>query len=237
MLISHRKNFIYTKTVKTAGTSVESYFEPFCMREGEWVFKHKREEYISDAGIVGVRGSKSEIGDSLWWNHMPAKRIKLQIGDDIWDSYFKFCVVRNPFDKVVSAYYYFNKEAREEANNALRDGTSVSPQLMSKESEIRKEKFHAWLTTAKLPFDRNQYLIDGQYVMDFVIRYESLNDGIREVCSRLGLPFEQEKVPRLKAGIRPSINFEDYYTKESVDVVVDFYAKEIELFHYSPPDV
>ena len=55
MLISHRKRFIYTKTVKTAGTSVESYFEPYCMREGEWSFSHSRAEYVSEAGIVGIR--------------------------------------------------------------------------------------------------------------------------------------------------------------------------------------
>lgn len=35
MLISHRKRFIFTKTAKTAGTSVESYFEQYCMPEGE----------------------------------------------------------------------------------------------------------------------------------------------------------------------------------------------------------
>src|SRR5689334_12041430 len=108
MLISHRKRFIYTKTVKTAGTSVESYFEPYCMREGEWTFSHAREESVSEAGIVGIRsGEPLEIQGVIWWNHMPAKTIRALIGDAVWNDYFKFCIVRNPFDAVVSAYRFF----------------------------------------------------------------------------------------------------------------------------------
>ena len=51
MLVSHRYKFIYTKTRKTAGSSVESYFEPFCMPHGEWTQRHLGEEYVSDVGI------------------------------------------------------------------------------------------------------------------------------------------------------------------------------------------
>ena len=91
--------------------------------------------------------------------------------------------------------------------------------------------------SAKLPFDRNQYLIDGEYVMDYVIRFELLNEGVCEVCDKVDIPFEQERIPSLKAGIRPRIGFDDYYTKESVDIVAEFYAKEIELFNYSLPRV
>ena len=108
MLISHRKRFIYTKTVKTAGTSVESYFEPYCMREGEWSFTHARPEYVSETGIIGIRsGEPLELQGATWWNHMPARTIRALIGEEIWNDYFKFCVVRNPFDAMVSAYRYF----------------------------------------------------------------------------------------------------------------------------------
>ena len=56
MLVSHRYKFIFTKTVKTAGTSIESYFEKYCMPEGEWKESHNREEYVSETGIIGYRG-------------------------------------------------------------------------------------------------------------------------------------------------------------------------------------
>ena len=74
MLVSHHHKFIYTKTVKTAGTSVESFFERFCMPQNEWEFSHGRDEYVSDYGIVGYRGS-SRPPDAEYWNHMSAKEI------------------------------------------------------------------------------------------------------------------------------------------------------------------
>ena len=93
MLVSHRYKFIYTKTRKTAGSSVESYFEPFCMPDGEWTQRHFREEYVSDAGIIGFRGNPAKAGDAYWWNHMPARMIRRRLGEDTWRSYFKFCVI------------------------------------------------------------------------------------------------------------------------------------------------
>jgi len=114
MLISHKCGFIFTKTVKTGGTSVESYFEPFCMNEGEWTFSHERKEYISEYGIIGHRG---QPGNYTWYNHMPAKEIKEKIGESIWKNYFKFCVIRNPFDKLVSEFYF----ERSRVNRTLTD--------------------------------------------------------------------------------------------------------------------
>src|ERR1700761_4866672 len=108
MLVSHSTRFIYTKTVKTAGTSIEVYFERFCMHPGEWRYSHERKEYASSAGIVGCRtGNLLTIQSATWWNHMPAGTIKALLGQETWNSYFKFCAVRNPFDKLVSAYHYF----------------------------------------------------------------------------------------------------------------------------------
>jgi hypothetical protein len=95
MLVSHRKSFIYTKTHKTASTSVEVYFEPFCVPEGEWAFQHSRDERVSEAGIVGARGD--DTSNATWENHMTAKEIKDKIDKDAWYSYFKFCTVKKSF--------------------------------------------------------------------------------------------------------------------------------------------
>jgi hypothetical protein len=108
MLISHKKQFIYTKTIKTAGTSVESYFEKFCMPEGDWEFARTREEYVGKEGIIGYRGI--EARGKKWRNHMSAIEIRNNIGKAIWDSYFKFCVIRNPFDKLVSRFFFLRNE-------------------------------------------------------------------------------------------------------------------------------
>ena len=89
-LVSHRHKFIYTKTAKTGGTSVESYFERFCMPGNEWTLSQAREEHVSEFGIVGFRGAKRPA-NCTWWNHMPASLIREAVGEEVWETYYKFC--------------------------------------------------------------------------------------------------------------------------------------------------
>ena len=56
MLCSHTHKFIYLKTIKTAGTSVEGFFERFCCSAEIMKKSHLRDEYVGANGIIGYRG-------------------------------------------------------------------------------------------------------------------------------------------------------------------------------------
>lgn len=239
MLISHKKQFIYTKTYKTAGTSVEVYFEPFCMPEGDWEEVHLRDEYISDIGVIGYRGSPRDTSHLTWWNHMSAKEIKARLNDDhIWNSYFKFCVVRNPFDKAISAFYFQNKALPNQPrwyyyrrrflkryNKLFHDG--ISPAM--------KRQFKDWLKAGKMYIDRDKYFIDGELCVDYFIQYEDLEGGIKAVCERLNIPFEPKRIPQFKKGYRPKQDYSVYFDEEAIELVINLFRFEIERFGYEPP--
>jgi hypothetical protein len=235
MLISHRKRFIYTKTVKTAGTSVESYFEPHCMREGDWSFSHGREEYVSEAGIVGIRsGEPLEIQGALWWNHMPAQAIRALIGDKIWNEYFKFCVIRNPFDALVSAYRFFWASKQPPRPRGLLERLSSRSAKAAALADLRAG-FEHWLRSVRLPLDRNKYCIEGKLALDHTIRYEGLTGGIRDVCDRLRIAFTPERLPHLKKSEKLNVPLEAYFTQSSLDLVERAYAFELQTFGYGRP--
>lgn len=215
MLVSHRHRFIYTKTGKTAGTSVESYFERYCMDDG-WTESQPREESISAAGIVGFRGRRVPEG-CRYWNHMPAALIRECVGSDVWESYFKFCVVRNPYEKVLS-HFYFQRSLGSLAENP---------------HEPDSVQFEQWLTSSGVPLDRDKYVIDGQFCLDFAVRYEALHADLAAVCSRLSLDWEPERLPTFKTGIRPATGtVAAMYTPTSVTLVREAYAFEFERFGY-----
>lgn len=239
MLVSHRKKFIYTKTAKTAGTSVESYFEPYCMPEGEWQEEHSRDMHVSEAGIIGFRGAKRPIGTE-WFNHMSAKKIKEKLGDDVWNAYFKFCVVRDPFDKAVSAFYHFKK---------AREGSGKDPVGLTLKQRLKKilrpepkfdsvrEEFEHWLAGGAMVLDRDKYVIDGEFCLDEVIRYESLQDDLKSVCEKIGVEFEPARLPEFKKGIRDDkVGLSEIYTPKSIEIVADLYAYELNRFGYSAPE-
>lgn len=234
MLISHRKKFIYTKTYKTAGTSVESYFEPHCMGMGEWDQQHERDQYISEHGIIGARSK--DTSHSEYYNHMSALEIKQKIGDEIWDAYFKFTVIRNPFSKLVSAWYHF-KGPECTFKNALRthlfNPGAVTSILIGKKDIVG---FREWVAREKLPVDRDKYLIGGEVCVDYFIRFESLAEGIAEVHQKLGIPLPDFNLPKFKQGFRSSrFPISAFYDSQTEARVRELFAWEFDYFDYAMP--
>jgi len=223
MLISHRKKFIYTKTIKTAGTSVEAYFEPYCFPPGEYQFLHARPQYESEAGVVGFRGLKREDDGNYWYHHAPAHEIRARAGDEVWNSYFKFCVIRDPFEKLVSAFHHFALPKEECASMAFH--------------EIR-QRFSDWMHTVRLAYfdDWNIFTIDDQIAVDYVIRYERLVDGLRHVCGQLQVPFEPGRLQRIKSEYNPHLRpAGDYYDSDTVTLAATVYARQIMHFGFRLP--
>ncbi|MFG6094983.1 sulfotransferase family 2 domain-containing protein [Leptothoe sp. ISB3NOV94-8A] len=239
MLVSHKKRFIFTKTVKTAGTSVESYFEPYCMPDGEWQELHAREEYVSETGIIGYRGNNAR--SSIWYNHMPAKEIFDLIGQNTWERYYKFTVVRNPFDKLISGFFMYEK--RKKNYSVIQKTKALSKRILDLGNPIDRvkgettiERFRSWIQKGGEIPDRDKYLIDGQECIDYYVRFEELHEGIKHVCNYLSIPFEPARIPQMKKGIRDNkMNVQDFYDNKTRQIVEKKYAWELERFGYVFP--
>lgn len=220
MLVSHRKKFIYTKTIKTGGTSVESYFEKYCMPEGSWEFTHGRDEYISESGIIGFRGTQDEKLEKKpeWYNHMPASIIKTKLGDSIWNEYFKFCVIRNPYEKVLSAFFHF----------------VVHRSKLEMETRQLIDHFQKWVKNGNANInDSSAFLINKQVCIDYFIRYENLIEGVKHVCNVLNVEYIPDNFPQLKMGFKPSnILLSDFYDRDSALIVDGMQADTFEIFDY-----
>jgi hypothetical protein len=220
---------------------VESYFERYCMPEGAWNFSHARKEYVGKEGIIGYRGANAR--GKQWYNHMPAVEIRNKIGSSIWDSYFKFTVVRNPFDKLISSFYMLENSKRKLtkfgrlrvfAKKLLGKATLVD--RIAGDSEI--DRFRSWMRAGGAIIDRDKYLINGDICVDFFIRFEDLENGIKDVCNKLGIAFEPNRIPYLKSGIRSQeFSLNEFYDPETIDIVNKLYEFELNYFGYSVPSV
>jgi hypothetical protein len=125
MIISHKHKYIFIKTQKTAGTSLEIALSEFC---GDWdiiTSIDPRSERIRQG--LGYRGpqnytvpwpkwSAKEWAALLllrrkpcFYNHAGAQFIRDRIDESIWNGYYKFCFERNPWDKAVSWYYWLTR--------------------------------------------------------------------------------------------------------------------------------
>jgi hypothetical protein len=220
LLLSHVHRFIYTKTVKTAGTSVEIYFENACLPPGHSIGRgHHTEQSVTPQGVIGYRGG--DRSGRTWYNHMPANEIRALAGDATWNEYYKFCVVRNPFDKMVSLWWFINSKQEHQYHH--NDFARI------------KTDFSRWCVGhAPDAIDRDKYLIDGQISMDFIIRYEFLFDGLESVCRQVGYPFQPELLGKFKSDSRLIKRpFGDYYDQPAIAAVESAFGWELDHFGYS----
>lgn len=195
MIVSHKYRFIFIKTVKTAGTSIETYLSGVC---GD-------EDIVTpvDPPEAGHR-PRNHAG---FYNHMQGREIRARLGQEVWSGYFKFCFERNPWDKMVSWYFYWKTRF---------DQPAVS--------------FQEFLQRRHFPRDFDKYSIDDGIAVDFIGQYENLLDDFRRVCGHLGIPVP-ERLPRAKDGQRENRQGEMYTETTRTLVAVEF-AREIQYFGY-----
>ncbi len=217
-LVSHRKKFIFLKTSKTAGTSIEGYLERYCLPPGEFTPAHSRPETITDAGIIGARPGRRG-GNPTFRSHMSARQLKDAVSEEVWETYYKISAVRDPYDKVISAFFFEAKSSGEGLKNS-------SP-------EVVKAKFRDFVRNSSLPVDRGKYTIGGKLCVDFVVRYERLLEDLQVLAKRLDLEVTAEALPSYKTGHRPAgFGPESLYDDETAGIVEDVYGFEFEEFGY-----
>jgi hypothetical protein len=238
MLISHRFRFIYLKTRKTAGTSVEAYFEPYCVDpERREPPPHEREAEVTKWGVVGYRGEYRS--GEVWFNHMPASRIRELVGDDVWGSYLKFCVVRNPFDKVVSLFWFNlpESERRHLSDASFADVRATFARWLLGPARNRiRARLRGATPGAPIGTDEPIMAIDWTLVADEVIRYERLEADLKRTCEILGVPWEPERLGRLKSEYRTRPEpFAEYYGRATAAQVRQLFGWELETFGYDLP--
>lgn len=228
MLISHRYDFIYLRTIKTASTSIELRLQPACLPDGHAHPGEDCDPVMTDAGIIGARRILKEARQHDWWNHMPASQIKAQLDPEIWQGYTKFTSIRNPFAKLVSLFWFKLKQPRHAERRARISAGSF---------ETAREEFLAWLGRHRdIPHDGEIYLIDRKLIADRVIRYEHMDEDLSELISDLGLPTNLigATTPAAKSGLKQFANpYQDYYDPETRRRVEDRYAFELKKFSYT----
>lgn len=211
MLVSHTKKFIYLKTIKTAGTSVEIALQKYCVppeREVDEITPAIETEF----GIVGARGP--DVKDQPWRNHMSAAAIKKRLPPSVWEGYHKICNIRNPWDKTVSFFHM-----------QFKDIKSAKPEDIF-------ASFRVWLKEARIVGkDTDIYFIDGRPVADDYIKYDSMLQDFSVISNKLDLEVEMA-LPQAKSGSRGAVKlpFCDYYDSDSKQKVADMYPDEIRAF-------
>jgi hypothetical protein len=209
MLISRKVGFIFVHVDKAAGTSIEialaSHAEPF----GSW-FQRK-------SSLLGrINRFRPHQSQVCFSKHASAREISACLPPDLWARCYKFAFVRNPWDRLTSRYRYIR--GNPEHRHHLKVRALTFPQYAAMEMASHRSMRH-----------QHEYLCDDAGVMvDFVGRFERLEEDFGEICNRIGINSALGHV-----NSTPQTDFRSYYDDSLAETIGHFYAKDIALFGYT----
>ena len=172
MIISHKYKFIFIKSFKTAGTSLEIALSKFCDKDDVITPLVREDESIRKK--LNYRGPQNYEGMR---EHMSALEIKQEINSKIFNNYLKFVTVRDPFDQIISAYYWHNESKKKERKLFFfkKREKSFAEFFKIKAKNIYKDEY-------------NRYTDNNVVIVDKFLRYENLKEDIEQLGKLLKFP-------------------------------------------------
>ena len=215
MLLSIKYNFLFVHIAKTGGTSVRAALNPLRWRDPYYVPIFLCSKLSKLTGHrIGVKFPR----------HAKVIAAKEMLPRELFDNLFKFAFVRNPWDLQISSYHHIRRER---------------PHLLAGINDF--EQFLRWKLDPARPYQyhidtsielQSDYLVDlnGKIIVDFIGKYEQLQEDFDEVCRRIGIT--SKTLPHKRKATDRS-DYRQYYNDDTARLVADYFRRDIENFGYS----
>jgi hypothetical protein len=213
-MISNKHKCIFIHIPRTGGTSIENTI---------WPKVSKRQEKDLWNGFIDDYNNKYQTGGL---QHLLGYQIKNIVGPEVYNDYYKFTIVRNPYDKIVSQFFYINKRKDLQTFLAHNKGDEFKFYL----DKIAKKKHVQWEPQVNFVLDEN-----GETIVDFIGKFENFNNEVTKVLEKTGLDKKyfglvKRSIPHINQTVRN--NYQTYYDDESKEMVEQLFKKDLEFFNY-----
>lgn len=250
MIISHKHRFIFIKTRKTAGTSIEISLARYCGPDDiitpitladeplRGRFGFSAQNYYSNSSLrapsplvkptkrlilrlsseleikrrstipfrlrrwLSNHATASSLQAEHYYNHIPASSVIDLVGEEIWNSYFCFCIERDPIAKTISDYRY----------------------------RASHKSFDSYFEENGLPSDWDKYTHDDNIIVNYVGRFETLSRDLTTALAHVGITFDGW-LPRAKQGNRSDATLIDLSAEQKA-LIRRYFCKEYAEFEY-----
>jgi hypothetical protein len=214
LIVSHAHRFIFLRTEKTGGTGLVAALKAACAPGDTYPGQirpawSRRLPFRYD----GLQRSMPDVfGLHPYATARQARRV---LGPRIFDSYFKFSVERNPWDRQVELYA--EREWKKGRDHANFDRDMRSLAYRSAES-CRLDNWSV-------------YAIGNEVVVDRMLRYEALADDFADICRLIGLE-PGDRAARLSRPRTRRPHYSLFYSDFTRDMLARWYWREIQTFGY-----
>jgi hypothetical protein len=235
MIISHSQRFIFIANRKTASTAIGIALSSACNKQdvitplGEdeeirrqlgypkprnfipWSKKLAYLSLLTQRTLTGLWISEKlkEVG---YYTHITPEKILNFLRPGAWDAYFRFCFVRNPWDLVISHYFW-----------KIRNRS----QPLSLDSFLSNAKIEGIARRS-----REMYTLNSKLAVDRLCRYENAQTEVNQIFEELNLP-GNPKLPAAKNQFRnDKRHYRDILNDDQAAKIGLIFKREIELAGY-----
>lgn len=197
-MISHKYQYIFIHIPKTAGNSIANFLINYC--DNKIIIKDSN--YGPDDGIqIICEKNKKNI------KHVKLSYYNKLYGDLIL-NYFKFMIVRNPYDRIMS-YYFWTK-----GNNDIT---------------FNKTEFINFIKTT--PLTRFQYIYYDKTIK--IIYYENMINELNNIELFKNLNLDFINLPNINLNKNKTSSYDKFYDTELRDLVYNVFEKDFITFNYN----
>jgi len=156
--------------------------------------------------------------------HQFAKKYKEQVDNKKWEDYFKFTFVRNPWDKMVSQYFYIQR------NNNGNYHLTFREFILAFESCPETDYIDGIGIPVKFNPIQSPWIYDdmGNCMVDFVGRFENYERDFNVICDKIRIP--HQKLPYYNTSDHK--HYSEYYDKDTQKIIEEKFANDIKHFGY-----
>lgn len=205
MIISHKHRFIFFAVPKTATHAVRQALSPHLDKD-DW---QQQVLFGKDQLPIPALAAKEH-------GHLSVREVLPHLSADVWQSYFKFAFVRNPFDRFVSTCFFLFR----------KDPGFAQAATSNMKRALQRPRFRQRILVQ--PQSSLLTGVDGDLRMDFVGRFEELQTSYDQVCQHIGIT----TVSLEKKNVSEHEQYADYYDEQLNQMVSDFYRDDLVNFGY-----
>ena len=193
-MISDKKKFIFVHIPKTGGTSIEIILRDL------------------------INEKCSIVGDNTYYSngslkHATAEELLVRYDNDKFNEYLKFCVIRNPWDRLLSLYYWGGR-----GSYSKDKFIKMLPKNKNNDCDLGSRTL--WSVNKYICGKNNEILVDK------ILNFDTIEEDFNDLCEELGI---NVKLPHRNKG-KHKTNFREVMDEETIELINLYYNKEIKMF-------
>ena len=200
-MISPNLKFIFTHISRTGGASIELVFNTIGIKK-----PHLNPLYSEQSKKIKFEASQ----------HWKSTEERIVIGDELWKKYFKFTIVRNPWDRMVSQYF----------GHVIKDVPGLSIEDYFLKLFVKEE----YIDFKRITQPCMEWITDdeGNMLVDYIGRFEKLQKDFNTICDKIGV----NPIVLPQSGKSTRSHYRNYYNDYTAELVYNAFKSDIEEFNY-----